>query len=152
MEAEKGEWLTIPGASAKFAVPERTVYRWARLALQGKPSPAEARRVSGRRHKLEVRITAARVAEGAGWQVAEAPPSAAELVELRQRVRELGIERERLASETHDLKAQTADLRRLLDQQQQLHASTQRQLERLLPAPREDAGERRPWWQRVVGR
>ena len=86
------------------------------------------------------------MAEGAGWQVAE-PPSAAELAELQQAVREFGIERQRLPSENQDLMTRTDGLRRRPDHERQFHANTLGQRELLLRAPESDTGER-PWWRR----
>ena len=131
--AAEADWLTIPAAAAGLGVSERTVHRYASLALSGKPSRVEARRVTGRRHKIEVRLVGERRQTGG----AEGPTGTAEwrrVVDLLEgRVAEQG---ERITV-----------LERLLDQEQQLHGRTQQQLERLLPAPRKEAPERRRWWQ-----
>ena len=50
------------------------------------------------------------------------------------------------------LVADTAALRELVRRKQEIHRATQRQVDRLLPAPDDDDGDRRPWWRRVMGR
>ena len=154
MVTESTEWLSIAEASRLHEIPERTLYRWSLESLEGKPSKIEARRVSGERG-IQIRV----IGDISGDLARTGTPSvAAELADLRQRIAVLEAESQGKDQRLTDLQVEqerlirdTAEVRRLLDQEQQLHGRTQGQLERLLPAPREE-GERRPWWKRVLGR
>ena len=141
---DEGDWITVPAAAQRLGVSERTAHRYAMAALDGGPSLLRARRVEGRRHKVEVQIVDA---DAAGTVQQAAPDVSA----VWQAERE-GLQREleAIRGERDRLVTGNTELQELFRREQELHRATQQQLERLLPAPKDS--ERRPWWRRVVGR